>query len=312
MKKELLKKKKYEFVELVNHIKVLPKVWEYSFSDGTDIRLWFDGIYKLGVYQEYLKEIYLILDKYNLIPLTDEEKEQEFINYLNKYHQLPERESGYFSDNSNMSTWYNKYQLDNPQFENIVRTYLTKYQEIDLTTIWPELKQEFINILKQLKRIPKYKEIYLQDNIDIRLVYDKLEQYDPIFFEKLLLHLKTYNIKKLSIDERIKELTSVVLNLGYIPYLQESRFSDGTDMFTWYQRYNSIIPSLKTDLSKYIVLPNDKIIIYSIPKFRNKQGKFYHLEEKEQEKLDLSNIILSENNQKQLEQTTTNMKGRNR
>ena len=156
MKKELLKKKKYEFVELVNHIKVLPKVWEYSFSDGTDIRLWFDGIYKLAVYQEYLKEIYFILDKYNLIPLSDEEKEQEFINYLNKYHQLPERESGYFSDNSNMSTWYNKYQLDNPQFENIVRSYLTKYQEIDLTTIWPELKQDFRDIIKQLKRVPIY------------------------------------------------------------------------------------------------------------------------------------------------------------
>ena len=296
MKRELLKRKKYEFVELVNQIKRLPKVWEYSFSDRTDIRLWFDSIYNLDVYQEYIKEIYIVLDKYHINVLTDKEKELEFIEYLKKYNKLPIRETDYFSDNSNMSNWYSMYIKDNLEFNSIVESYLNETNDLDLSIIWPEIKQEFINILKQLKRIPKYKEIYLQDNIDIRIVYDKLEQYDPIFFEKLLLHLKTYNIKKLSIDERINELIITVNALGYIPYLQESRFSDGTDMFTWYHRYKSIIPSLSIELSKYLEKTNDLVTIYSIPKFRNIEGKFYHLEQHQNERLDLSNIVLSNTN----------------
>lgn len=296
MKKELFKIRKYELVEVINRIKRLPKMWEYTFSDGEDMRKWYDSISKLGVYNDYIREINILINKYHIRTLSDKEREEQFINTISKLEYLPKKDEVSFTDNTDMYSWYIKYKNNNPSFEREVKEYLPEYKDIDLTNIWPSCKQEFINILKQLKRIPKYKEIYLQDNIDIRLVYDKLEQYDPIFFEKLLLHLKTYNIKKLSIDERINELIITVNALGYIPYLQESRFSDGTDMFTWYHRYKSIIPSLSIELSKYLEKTNDSVTIYSIPKFRNIEGKFYHLEQHQNERLDLSNIVLSNTN----------------
>ena len=308
MKRELLKRKKYEFVELVNQIKRLPKVWEYSFSDRTDIRLWFDSIYNLDVYQEYIKEIYIVLDKYHINVLTDKEKELEFIEYLKKYNKLPIRETDYFSDNSNMSNWYSMYIKDNLEFNSIVESYLNETNDLDLSIIWPEIKQEFINILKQLKRVPRYGEYILDNNIDIRVLYDKLEHYDPVFFEKLLLHLETYKLKKLSIDKRIEELRLEVIRLGYIPYLQESRFSDGTDMFTWYMRYKDKMPELSEELSKYIINKDKNITIYTIPKFKNRTGKYYNLQTNIDEQLDLSNLISYEN----LDKQDSIMKGRTR
>ena len=41
MKKELFKIRKYELVEVINRIKRLPNMWEYTFSDGEDMRKWY-------------------------------------------------------------------------------------------------------------------------------------------------------------------------------------------------------------------------------------------------------------------------------
>lgn len=308
MKKELFKIRKYEFVEVINRIKRLPNIWEYTFCDGEDMRKWYDSISKLGVYNDYIREINILINKYNISLLSDKEREEQFINTISKIERLPKKDEISFTDNTDMYSWYIKYKNNNPSFEREIKEYLPEYKDIDLTNIWPSCKQEFINILKQLKRVPRYGEYILDNGIDIRVLYDKLQHHDPIFFEKLLLHLETYKLKKLSIDKRIEELRLEVIRLGYIPYIQESRFSDGTDMFTWYMRYKEKLPELKQELSKYTINKDKNITIYSIPRFRNKTGKYYNLQTNIDETLDLSNIINNDN----LEQLDTNMKGRTR
>ena len=308
MKKELFKIRKYEFVEVINRIKRLPNIWEYTFSDGEDMRRWYDSISQLGIYNDYIREINILINKYHIRTLSDKEREEQFINTISKLEHLPKKNEISFTDNTDMYSWYIKYKNNNPSFEYKVKEYLPEYIDIDLTNIWPSCKQEFINILKQLKRVPRYGEYILDNNIDIRVLYDKLEHYDPIFFEKLLLHLETYKLKKLSIDKRIEELRLEVIRLGYIPYLQESRFSDGTDMFTWYMRYKVHMPELSEELSKYTINKDKNITIYTIPKFINRTGKYYNLQTNIDEVLDLSNLISYEN----LDKQDSIMKGRTR
>lgn len=184
------------------------------------------------------------------------------------------------------------YKEKNRNFKTIIRNSLTEYQELNLATIWSFVKKEFISIIKKLKRIPNHGEVIIQDGIDVRTIYDKLESFDPEFVEKLLLHLQTYNKKALSIDDRIKELLDTVSNLGYIPFLQESRFSDGTDMFTWYARYKNILLNLDKDIKVRISKeePTRKVNIYVIPNFKNKGGKFYTICTNVGERLDLSGV----------------------
>lgn len=184
------------------------------------------------------------------------------------------------------------YKEKNRDFEMTIHNNLKEYQELDLASIWSFIKVEFISIIKKLKRIPNHGEVIIQDGIDVRTIYDKLESFDPEFTEKLLLHLQTYNKNSLSIDDRVNELLEIVSNLGYIPFLQKSRFSDGTDMFTWYTRYKKILPNLDKDIKLRTTKenPKRKINIYLIPNFKNKGGKFYTVCTNFGDKLDLSNI----------------------
>ena len=96
----------------------------------------------------------------------------------------------------------------------------------------------------------------------------------------------------IKISKRIEELKQAVIVLGYIPYLQEMRFTDGTDMFTWYMRKKEEIPNLENEITSLISKknPNNKVNIYLIPNFKNKGGKFYTIYTNEGEILDLSNI----------------------
>ena len=307
MKRELFKRRKYEFVAVINNIKRLPNIGEYRFTDGEDMRLWYEAITKLTVYNDYIKEINILVKKYHLECLTDEEKKEEFLRFVLKNKHIPNEKEKMFTDGTDMHNWYIKYREIDTEFENKVKESLHEYQELDLTFIWPDVKQEFINIIKRLRRIPKYGEKYLENGIDVRLLYDKLEKYDPVFIEKLILHLETYKIKKLSIEQRLNELFKTIKKLGYIPYLQESRFSDGTDMFTWAQRYRYIVPELDKEFSKYQVNHPNNIRIYTIPEFKNKEGRYYTLETKD-ENLDLSNIISQETKK----DSNDDMKGKRR
>ena len=292
MSKELFEKRKLEFLQMLRKEKRLPKAWEFRFSDGEDMRVWFDKLPNIPKFQVFKEEVVKILNEYNKKILTDEQREQEFLNCISTIKRIPMKDEMFFSDNKDMNTWYLTYKNRNKSFETIVYINLPEYQEFDLVTVWPLIKQEFINILKQLKRIPEHGEVILQNDIDVRVVYEKLKSHDPGFFEKLLLHLQTYNKKGLSIDERITQLINMVSRLGYIPTLQESRFTDGTDMFTWYMKYKNKLPNLETELNSLISKEpqKKKVNIYLIPNFRKTGGKFYTICTNVGERLDLSNI----------------------
>ena len=292
MSKELFEKRKNEFKVFITREHRMPRIWEVRFSDNEDMRLWFNKISKVEKYKDFINEINSLLSNFDLKILSNKEKEQEFIDYISQNNQIPLYGEAYFSDNDEMHSWYMSYKEKNGNFETIIHDSLKEYQELDLASIWSFIKLEFISIIKKLKRIPNHGEVIIQDGIDVRVVYDKLESFDPEFTEKLLLHLQTYNKKALSIDDRIKELLDTVSNLGYIPFLQESRFSDGTDMFTWYTRYKNILPNLNKDIQARISKeePKRKVNIYIIPNFKNKGGKFYTICTNVGERLDMSGI----------------------
>lgn len=292
MSKELFEKRKNEFKVFITREHRMPRIWEVRFSDNEDMRLWFNKISKVEKYKDFINEINSLLSNFDLKILSNKEKEQEFIDYISQNNQIPLYGEAYFSDNDEMHSWYMSYKEKNKNFETIIHNSLIEYQELDLASIWSFIKVEFISIIKKLKRIPNHGEVIIQDGIDVRIIYDKLESFDPEFTEKLLLHLQTYNKKALSIDDRIKELLDTVSNFGYIPFLRESRFSDGTDMFTWYTRYKNILPNLNKDIQARISKeePKRKVNIYIIPNFKNKGGKFYTICTNVGERLDMSSI----------------------
>lgn len=292
MSRELFEKRKLEFIKTITTMNNLPKVWEVRFSDGHDQRIWFNKISNLEEFKSFVDEVNNLLSSYNISILSDKEREEEFLICIKQLNRIPMHGELYFSDNFDMNMWYINYIIKNKQFETIVHNNLPEYRDFNLDEVWSLIKQEFIDTLKHLRRVPKHGEAKLSNDIDVRTIYDKLETYDPQFFEKLLLHLKTYNKKGLSIDERKEELKQVVSILGYVPELQEFRFSDGTDMFTWYMKYKDRFPGLETEID-YLTTKdkiNKKVNVYLIPNFKNTGGKFYNICTNVGERLDLSNI----------------------
>lgn len=292
MPKQLYENRKKEFKEFVSRSLRLPKKWEVKFSDNDDMRLWFDKISKSSKFSDFINEIDNMLKQHGSKILTDSEKEAAFLKYINKRKQIPFRGEAYFSDNDEMYSWFISYKEKNPNFTRIVYNNLPEYQNFDLESVWSFVRDEFVDIIKALKRIPNHGEVIIQDGIDVRVIYDKLESMDPEFLEKLMLHLQTYKKDSLSIDDRVKQLLSCISSLGYIPFLQECRFTDGTDMFTWYDRYRKKMPNLEIEVNKRITKEPVKrnINIYLIPYFKKKGGKFYTICSNTGERLDLSNI----------------------
>ena len=292
MGRELLERRKLEFKEIVIREKRLPRVWEFKFSDGEDVRLWFNKCSKLQSFKSFVEDINNILSGYNIKVLGDKEKEIEFLSCIGKINMIPQKGNCYFSDNDEMYMWYRTYIIKNKDFETIVHNSLKEYQEFDLTTIWPDVRKEFFDVIKGFKRIPNHGEAKLQNDIDVRTIYDKLKTFDPEIVEKLLLHLETYNPKGLTTDDRIREITEVVTRLRYIPYLQECRFSDGTDMCTWYTKYKEKLPEFRKEIESLVESesPYKKVNIYLIPNFRKTGGKFYTICSNVGERLDLSQI----------------------
>ena len=251
------------------------------------IKIDISGKSKEEIKKEVLEQIEKTLDE----KLPDKEKEMEFLNYIGKNGMPTVPGIAYFSDNDDMRSWYNSYVRDNRKFENLVFKGTREYNEFDIATVWPDIKDAFINTIKRLRKIPRFGEANI-NGIDARIIYEKLMTFEPEFNEKLLLHLETYNKKGLTIDDRVNELLSTINTLGYIPYLQECRFSDGTDMFTWYNKYKNRIPKLENRINLLINKeePKRKVNIYFIPNFRSTGGKFYTICANYGEKLDLSEI----------------------
>lgn len=286
MSKELFERRKIEFMDFITREERMPMVWEVRFSDNQDMRLWFDKVSKLKEFNEYVNQVNNILNEYGLKILSSKEKEVEFLNCIDKFRRVPFYGEVYFSDNSEMYSWYMCYKKSNVDFETMVHNNLVEYQEFDLASIWSDIREEFISVIKSIKEIPNHGEVYIGNGIDVRVVYDKLKSFSPKFTEELLLYLQSYNIGGLSIYDRIKELKDIVSKLGYIPFFQEVRFSDGTDMFTWYNRYKNKIPNLEKDIESSI--PTKKVNLYIIPNFKNKGDNVYTICSNEGERFDLS------------------------
>ncbi len=296
MKRELFEKRKEEFKKIVLEEGNLPKVGMRKFSDRDDARIWFNKIYNSSLFKDFIGEINNILSNYGLMVLDDKAKEEEFLETINIIGRIPFKGELYFSDNDEMYMWYFNHKVKNPSFETIVHNNLKEYQDFDLATEWSNIKKEFIYTIKLIKRIPEHGECFTQNGIDIRVIYDKLQTFDPQFIEKLLLHLQTYNKKGLSSEDREKEFLECVSKLGYIPFLQEARFSDKTDMFTWYNKYRLKIVNFELEVQRRIKVdkPIRKINIYLVPNFKTRGGKFYTVCSNEGEILDLSGIFTYE------------------
>ena len=176
MSKELFEKRKIEFKEFVTREHRMPRIREVRFSDNEDMRLWFNKISKVERYKDFINEINSLLSNFDLKILSNKEKEQEFIDYISQNNQIPLYGEAYFSDNDEMHSWYMGYKEKNRNFETIIHDSLKEYQELDLASIWSFVKVEFINIIKKLKRIPNHGEVIIQDGIDVRTIYDKLDE----------------------------------------------------------------------------------------------------------------------------------------
>jgi hypothetical protein len=252
MKSEVFNKIVNELKVYIEQTKRLPRVWAVRFTDGSDMRLWFDYVSKIREYDKYLEDINKLLNDYNYKILKDVDKEKEFLEYISVNNEIPMYGQAYFSDNSDMNNWYRIYIKDNRDYEKEIMNSLKEYQELDIAQLNSVIIDEFIAAIKKLKRIPNHGEYKVSTGIDIRVLFDKLDSFDPQLVERLLLHLQTYNNHALSKEERVSQLLSCVSSVGYLPYLQEFRFTDGTEMFTWYSKYKNIIPNLETDIHSVI------------------------------------------------------------
>lgn len=288
MERKLFEDRKRQFKKTVELIGNLPRVWQIRFDDGEDQRIWFDKLLNIDNFSDYIKEL---LNKYDKKILTDKEKEECFYKYILLTDKIPVEREAYFSDNSDMYRWYMSYKDRHQDFETKVHDSLSENNNLDLAELWSDIEKEFKFIIKKIKRIPKHNEVILQNGIDVRSVYDKLETFDPKYYEKINLFLATFKNNGLTTSDRINELLAKVSELGYMPILQESRFSDKCDMFTWYSKYKDIVPELETEVNKRVKnKPVTKVNIYLIPNFKNTEGKFYDICTNVGEVLDLSDI----------------------
>ena len=300
--REQFKKRMEEFTNyIINKSRMMPKVWQVRFTDGGDMRLWFDKLKNIDQFtnSELMDAYKQIMDNISSVGihiLNDESRELEFLNYVEKFQRIPMYGDAFFSDNADMNSWYLSYKNDHDLFETEVHNKLPEYQNFHLEEIIFD-RDEFVNIMKKLKRVPNHGEFKTASGIDVRTIFDKLEDYNPDLRERILLHLETYNKHSLTIDNRVNELITWVSEMGYVPYIGEARFSDGTDMFTWFNRYKKIIPFLENDIQVKIDIynqPNNNCNIYFIPMPRKNGGDFYVVCQNVGERLDLSGLSLEE------------------
>ena len=304
MGRKMFEDRKRIFKETIMSIGNLPRTWMFKFEDGEDQRVWFDKLLKTEEYKDFIKEVEDLLSKFGKKIVTDKEKEEEFYEHILLIDRIPMEREYYFSDNSDMRMWYMSYKDKHEDFETKVHDSLSENTDLDLEVIWSDIKEEFFYIIKTLGRIPRHNEKKLQCGIDVRTIYDRLETFDTSLYEKINLHLATYKKNTPSTQKRTEEFLTMISKLGYIPELQEARFSDNCDMLTWYERYKTVVPELEEEVSKRITKtkPVKKVNIYLIPNFKNKGGKFYTICSNTGEVLDLSEVTTFEEAQ-QLDST---------
>lgn len=291
MGKELFEKRKKEFEEFVLIEERLPRTFESSFKDGSDMRLWFNSILLLEEYKDYIEGIESILKSTESLVLTDKEKEIEFIGYIKNFDQIPIYGEAVFSDSSDMNSWYMRYKRKNDVFETEVHNSLSEYRDFDTMSVWFFVKDEFMEILNKLKEIPEHGEVVTQDGIDVRTIFDKISISMPVVAEEIILRLSFSKDNHLSFEERKIEFLGIVEELGYVPEIRERRFSDGVDMFTWYAKYMDKIKGLKETVEILTgKKKNNKVNVYMVPNFEKNGGRSYAICTNIGEKIDLVGV----------------------
>lgn len=249
---DLFYQRKKEFIKFIKIKKRLPNMWEMTFTDGEDARIWFDSLLKLDFdyAKSFVNEIYSI---YNIRTLNELEKENEYIEYVRVNSGKLKQGYHYFSDGVDMFKWLYPIKDEKKNFAKFVRNIDMDYYELEMPLYWPRSKKELVDLIKKLKRLPDYGEKVLLCGLDARALINKLLTYDPDFIETMLLHIESYKTDKMDVNARINAYLMAVENLGYRPFLQECRFIDGTDMYTWINKYERIIPNLKEEIDSRIL-----------------------------------------------------------
>ena len=194
----------------------------------------------------------------------------------------------FFTDYSDMNAWYMNYKNKHDDFQTKVHSLLSEYREFDICKDWFFVKDEFMEIINELKRIPEHGEVVTQNGIDVRTIFDKLSTSIPVVAEELLLRISFSKDHHLSFDERKKEFLEAVEELGYVPEIRERRFSDDVDMFTWYVKYRDKIKGLREKVEFLIgKKKNNNVNVYLIPNYNKNGGKFYTICTNVGEKIDL-------------------------
>ena len=104
---------------------------------------------------------------------------------------------------------------------------------------------------------------------------------------------KTSNIMR-EINKAFKQINMTVPNYIKTGYYTEKQLTNLINRFNkTLGETEKVNVRLDKELSKYQVNQPNNVKIYSVPKFKNKEGKYYSLETK-YENLDLSNIIAQE------------------
>ena len=152
MEKEIVKKRKEEFQEFVLIEERLPRAFECNFKDGSDMRLWFNSISILPQFSDYIKDIKILLESFEIKVLSDEEKEEEFIDYVKKADKIPTYGEMFFTDYSDMNAWYMGYKNKHDDFQTKVHNLLSEYREFDICKDWFFVKDEFMERVKDYRK----------------------------------------------------------------------------------------------------------------------------------------------------------------
>ena len=208
----------------------LPMIGEVTFSDGMDMRLWFNGLAPLIGKAQFVDEVFKAIEGAGIFLLNDKEKETEFLDCVSRIKHIPYYREEAFSDNSDMYSWYMNYRLRNSLFERSVCNCLPEFNEFDINTILDDGMWIAVRIFLRCadKRNKTYKDV------DMMTIVYKLIKEEPARFEKELLQVNAEG--GLTQQARKEHFLETIRLLGYVPDLQEVRFADFVDMYTWYNQ----------------------------------------------------------------------------
>lgn len=250
--RDLYEDRKKQFKAFVNKNKRLPNTWDAYFIDGEDMRIWYDSLLKTGI-PDAKEFVSLINNSFNVRVLNKIERELELIEFVRINEHIPVQNEFFFSDGVDAFKWLYPVREDVRDFVKFINNLDQSYFDLDIAMYVTDFEKDINKLVKEIKRLPKYGEKKLLGTIDARCVINKLMTLHPEYVEKLLLHIESYNKDNLDVNARVGQYLMKIDNLGYEPALQECRFTDGTDMYTWSNKYKKILAFFDEEIDKRVI-----------------------------------------------------------